>query len=50
MDLTRDAMLVSLRINNWSGRRYDREASNDVTERNDADPSAGRFGHWVAHG
>ena len=43
MDLTRDAMLVSLRINNWSGRRYDREASNDVTERNDADPSAGRF-------
>ena len=43
MDLTRDAMLVSLRINNWSGRRYDREASHDVTARNDADPSAGRF-------
>ena len=43
MDLTRDAMLVSLRINNWSGRRYDREASNDVALRNDADPSAGRY-------
>ena len=43
MDLTRDAMLVSLRINNWSGRRYDREASQDVTTRNDAHPSAGRF-------
>ena len=43
MDLTRDAMLVSLRINNWSGRRYDREASQDVTQRNDADPNAGRF-------
>ena len=43
MDLTRDAMLVSLRINNWSGRRYDREASNDVAVRNDADPSAGRY-------
>ena len=43
MDLTRDAMLVSLRINNWSGRRYDREASHDVAVRNDADPSAGRY-------
>ena len=43
MDLTRDAMLVSLRINNWSGRRYDREASDDVAVRNDADPSAGRY-------
>ncbi len=43
MDLTRDAMLVSLRINNWSGRRYDREVSHDVAARNDADPSAGRY-------
>ena len=43
MDLTRDAMLVSLRINNWSGRRYDREASHEVAMRNDADPSSGRY-------
>ena len=43
MDLTRDAMLVSLRINKWSGRRYDREASDDVALRNDADPTAGRY-------
>ena len=27
MDLSRDAMLVSLRISAWSGRLYDREAS-----------------------
>ena len=43
MDLSRDAMLVSLRINNWSGRRYDREVSHDVAVRNDADPNAGRY-------
>ena len=27
MNLTHDAMLVSLRINSWSGRLYDRQAS-----------------------
>ena len=26
MNLTHDAMLVSLRINSWSGRLYDRQA------------------------
>ena len=30
MNLTHDAMLVSLRINAWSGRLYDRQASNHV--------------------
>ena len=28
MNLTHDAMLVSLRINSWSGRLYDRQAAN----------------------
>ena len=30
MNLTHDAMLVSLRISAWSGRLYDRKASNHV--------------------
>ena len=30
MNLTHDAMLVSLRINSWSGRLYDRQASQQV--------------------
>ena len=30
MNLTHDAMLVSLRINIWSGRLYDRQASQQV--------------------
>lgn len=43
MDLTRDAMLVSLRINAWSGRLYDRQASNHVAIHHDASTSAGRY-------
>ena len=43
MNLTHDAMLVSLRINAWSGRLYDRQASNHVAAHHDATASAGRY-------
>ena len=43
MNLTHDAMLVSLRINSWSGRLCDRQASQQVAVHNDADTSAGRY-------
>ena len=43
MDLTRDAMLVSLRISAWSGRLYDREASDHVAAHHDASSSVGRY-------
>lgn len=42
MNLTHDAMLVSLRITAWSGRLYDRQASNHVAAHHDAAASAGR--------
>ena len=41
MDLTRDAMLVTLRIHHWSGKRYDRKASEHVAHHHDADTDAG---------
>ena len=43
MNLTHDAMLVSLRIAAWSGRLYDRQASNHVAAQHDASASAGRY-------
>ena len=43
MELTRDAMLVYLRISAWSGRLYDREASDHVAAHHDASASAGRY-------
>ena len=43
MNLTHDAMLVSLRISAWSGRLYDRQASNHVAAHHDATASAGRY-------
>jgi len=43
MELTRDAMLVYLRISAWSGRLYDREASDHVAAQHDASASAGRY-------
>ncbi len=43
MDLTHDAMLVSLRISAWSGRLYDREASDHVAAHHDASTNAGRY-------
>ena len=43
MNLTDDAMQVSLRITAWSGRRHDREASNHVALVHDASASAGRY-------
>ena len=43
MNLTHDAMLVALHISAWSGRLYDREASNQVAAHNDASSSAGRY-------
>ncbi len=43
MNLTRDAMLVGLRITAWSGRRHDRDASNHVAAAHEASSSAGRY-------
>ena len=43
MNLTDDAMQVSLRINAWSGRIHDRQASNHVAVHHDATASAGRY-------
>ena len=43
MNLTHDAMLVSLRITAWSGQLYDRQASNHVAAHHDAAASAGRY-------
>ena len=43
MNLTDDAMQVSLRITAWSGRLYDRQASNHVAVHHDAAASAGRY-------
>ena len=43
MNLTHDAMLVGLRITAWSGRLYDRQASDQVAVHHDASASAGRY-------
>ena len=43
MNLSNDAMLVTLRIQGWSARCYDRKASQFVAVRHDADASAGRY-------
>ena len=43
MDLNRDAMLAGLRITAWSGRLYDREASDHVAAHHDASASTGRY-------
>ena len=43
MNLTDDAMLVYLRVTAWSGRRYDREASDQVAAQHEASSSAGRY-------
>ena len=43
MNLTHNAMLVSLRIHGWSARRYDRKASQYVAVHHDASASAGRY-------
>ena len=43
MNLNDDAMLVNLRIAAWSGRLYDRQASDHVAASHDASFSAGRY-------
>ena len=43
MNLTHDAMLVSLRISAWSGRLYHRKASNHEAVHHEAFASAGRY-------
>jgi len=43
MELEKDAMLVSLRITAWSGRLYDRRASDHVAASHDASFTAGRY-------
>ena len=43
MNLTDDAMLVYLRVTAWSGRRYDREASDQVAAQHEASATAGRY-------
>jgi len=40
-------MLVSLRISAWSGRLYDREASDHVAAHHDASSSVGRYNKRV---
>lgn len=43
MNLNHDAMLVNLRIDAWSGRKHDRDASNHVAATHDARTSSGRY-------
>ena len=43
MDLNRDAMLVGLHIAAWSGRQYDRQASDHVAVAHEASTGAGRY-------
>ena len=43
MNLTHDAMLVSLRIAAWSGRLYNRQASTHVAVHHEASTAAGRY-------
>ena len=43
MNLTTDAMLVSLRIHSWSGWHHDRQASRHVAVAHDARTDAGRY-------
>jgi len=43
MTLATSAMLVSLRVRQWSARKYDRSASEQVCEANDAKRTAGNF-------
>ena len=43
MDLNRDAMLVGLHIAAWSGRLYDRQASDHVAVAHEASTGAGRY-------
>ena len=43
MDLNRDAMLVGLHIAAWSGRLYDRQASDHVAAAHNASTGAGRY-------
>ena len=43
MDLSKDAMLVGLRISAWSGRLHDRQASNHVAVHHAASTTAGRY-------
>ena len=43
MNLTHDAMLVCLHVAAWSGRLYDRQASDHVAVHHEASTSAGRY-------
>ena len=43
MDFNRDAMLVGLHIAAWSGRLYDRQASDHVAVAHEASTGAGRY-------
>ena len=43
MNLTHDAMLVGLHIAAWSGRLYDRQASDHVAAAHEASAGAGRY-------
>ena len=43
MSLKEKAMLVSLSLSTWSGRKYDRVATQEVIEKHSAPPDAGRF-------
>jgi len=43
MNITEKAMLVRLSISQWTARRFDRKATNEVIEKYQADKDAGRF-------
>ena len=43
MSLSEAAMLVSLNINQWSARKYDRQVSKEVCETKGADQNSGNF-------
>jgi hypothetical protein len=43
MTLATSSMLVSLQVKQWSARKYDRKASEEVCEANDAKRGAGNF-------
>ena len=43
MDLSDKAMLVRLTISQWSARKYDKSASQEIIVNHHAKPDAGRF-------
>lgn len=49
-DVSAKALMVSVHISAWSGRRYDRDISDEVTEDHHADADAGRWNKLLVPG